>query len=171
MLLPIIAFLRSDAKSFRNWLCQQWDFDWDVAVSRSLVASVWMVGNSPLTEEIPEVTGLLEHLGHSFEPQDMWLEPAFPWEACWVSLKYFAWVQKVASGVSELPGSAVLLPGVQHLIPRAQHSHPLGLSSPALQVPELTARGSRVISPSKREIKCLKGSNCYKNKSCWFWLK
>lgn len=86
MLLPIIAFLRSDAKSFKNWLCQQWDFDWDVAVSRSLVASVWMVGNSPLTEEIPEVKGLLEDLGHRFEPQDMWLEPAFPWEACWVSL-------------------------------------------------------------------------------------
>lgn len=87
--------------------------------------------------------------------------------------KYFAWVQKVLSGIFVLPGSAVILPGMQHLIPRAQNSHPgtAGVSSPALQVPELTARGPRVISPSKREIKRLKGSNCYKNKSRWFWLK
>lgn len=40
----------------------------------------------------------------------------------------------------------------------------LGLELPAHAA--VLARGSRVVSLSKREIKCLKGSHCYKNKSC-----
>lgn len=67
------------------------------------------MGNSPLTQEqFSKIAGLLEPAGHRCSLQDTWFEPAFPWEAC--LFKYFTGKQKVESGISLLPDSAVLLP-------------------------------------------------------------
>lgn len=119
-------------------LCQQRGLDWMWLCW--FAASVWMAGNSPLTEEIPQVPRLLEHLGHSLEPQEMWLGADFPWEACWVCLNALHECRRcrvvspcLLALQSSCQGCQVWLPGVPGLIARAPLSSPgtAGVSSPA----------------------------------------
>lgn len=135
MLLPTVALLRSEAETFKDWLCQLRGLDW----MWLFPGPVWMDGNSPLPEEIPEVTGLLEHSGHSLEPQDVWLEPAFPREACWVPVHT---LHECKRWRVVFLCSAVLLPGLHLSIWFPE------LSTPTLALQECSPAPGQAVLPS-----------------------